>query len=194
MSEETRLFLILLRSCGTNSNENPRPDNRLRYGHGSPLRTHGRRFIPWNLPARGGRRAKVHTGNIQRVGGAIQGAKPQEASAQVRRVSRTHHAAKLPKEDQGEGMTEKEYCSTVCEAKCCKAHGPLVWPKACPALTKDNLCSVYDQRFSVKFEGLTTEGRKIVCGCTKPETFIPNLPPEVREQCCYHNPELLKKV
>ncbi len=91
-----------------------------------------------------------------------------------------------------EKMTEKEYCSTVCGAKCCRAHGDLLWPKACPALTKDNLCSIYENRLGFTFDGLKTDHTKIICGCTKPESFVPKLAPEVRAQCCYFNPEVLK--
>lgn len=89
-------------------------------------------------------------------------------------------------------MTSKDYCSKVCGAKCCRAHGELISPSKCPKLTAENLCSVYKHRLEVRFDGLKRNGELVKIACVKPEAFMPNLPPEVLAQCCVAHPELLK--
>lgn len=90
-------------------------------------------------------------------------------------------------------MTDKEYCSQVCKAKCCKVHEPLAFPLKCPKLTPDNLCSIYEKRLGFEFPGYTTDGRRITCVCSGPAQFLPTLPPEVLAQCCVAHPELLNQ-
>ena len=89
-------------------------------------------------------------------------------------------------------MTTKDYCSNVCGAKCCKVHAPIVYPPKCPKLTSDNLCSIYPTRIGFKFEAIASDGSIGVCVCSRPETFLQNLSPEVRAQCCIEHPELLE--
>ncbi len=96
-------------------------------------------------------------------------------------------------------MTSKDYCSQICQAKCCKAHEPIVWPPKCPKLTADNLCSIYPNRIGFKFEALAADKealyggfKKGTCVCSKPEVFVSKLPPEVQDQCCFAHPELLE--
>lgn len=89
-------------------------------------------------------------------------------------------------------MTAKDYCSKVCGAKCCRAHEPIVWPLKCPSLNDQNLCSIYDRRIGFQFRAIASDGSIGMCVCTRPETFVEKLTPEIREQCCFAHPELLK--
>lgn len=90
-------------------------------------------------------------------------------------------------------MTEKDYCSKVCGAKCCRAHSSLVWPLQCPKLTADNLCSVYHERLKVKFEAINTKGESGTVACVSSKKFLPLLPEDIRKQCCLVHPELLNQ-
>lgn len=88
-------------------------------------------------------------------------------------------------------MTAKDYCSKVCEAKCCKAHEPIVWPLRCPMLTPENLCSIYERRLGYKFSAMAADGGRGKCVCSAPDAFLKTLPPAVLAQCCIAHPELL---
>lgn len=89
-------------------------------------------------------------------------------------------------------MTAKDYCSQVCKAKCCKAHEPIYWPRQCPKLTDDNLCSIYEHRIGFTFRALAMDGSRGACVCSHPKVFLLTLSPEVRAQCCIAHPELLE--
>lgn len=90
-------------------------------------------------------------------------------------------------------MITKDYCSNVCGAKCCRAHSGMVFPLACPNLTAENLCRIYPKRLGFKIDAIMANGDEVTCRCTTVENFLPKLPKEIREQCCYHNPRLLEE-
>jgi len=87
-------------------------------------------------------------------------------------------------------VTETEYCSQVCKAQCCKA--PWILAKPCQKLGPDNLCTIYEDRLKYLFLNTGKDGRPVKCNCAKPEVFLSTLPPEVKEQCCFHNPSVLE--
>lgn len=91
-------------------------------------------------------------------------------------------------------MTKKEYCSQICEAKCCKKRDPVISPAACPNLTGDNLCSIFEKRIGFQFDGLHKDGYLVTCRCSRPSGFLKTLSPEVRKQCCIAHPELLEQA
>lgn len=88
-------------------------------------------------------------------------------------------------------MDAKTYCSTVCEAKCCKRRPPLLSPSRCPMLGDDNLCTIYKDRIGYSFEGVREGGVVVKATCKSIEEALPEFPESVREQCCYAHPELL---
>lgn len=91
-------------------------------------------------------------------------------------------------------MTAKDYCSQVCKAKCCKAHEPIYWPRQCPKLTDDNLCSIYEHRIGFTFRALATDGSRGACVCSHPKVFLMTLSDDVRAQCCIAHPKLLENA
>lgn len=88
-------------------------------------------------------------------------------------------------------MTEKEYCSTVCKAQCCRTRSPVIFPRQCPKLTADNLCSIYATRLGFRFPVITEDGQGGTCTCSMLSKVLPQLPPDVAAQCCVAHPELL---
>jgi hypothetical protein len=94
-------------------------------------------------------------------------------------------------------VTDTEYCSKVCKAKCCKKHGPIVLPNRCPKLTTANLCSIYETRIGFEFAGVVRRPNgqleKVTCSCQPAEVFLKQLSPEVLAQCCVAHPELLNQ-
>lgn len=92
----------------------------------------------------------------------------------------------------GSPMSARDYCSKICGAKCCKAHGELAWPPKCPKLTTDNLCSIYPNRIGFAFDGIATDGARGKCVCSGPSQFLETLSPEILAQCCIAHPELLE--
>jgi hypothetical protein len=68
---------------------------------------------------------------------------------------------------------------------------PIIAPSACPKLTAENLCSIYESRIGFRFSGLTKAGDVVTCVCSKPSGFLKTLAPEALAQCCFAHPELL---
>ena len=98
-------------------------------------------------------------------------------------------------------LTKKEYCSTVCGAKCCIIHYDGVELMPCPKLDQDNLCTIYKERYEEKkpysfTKALPYNGKLLVlkmdCGNIKDVLKGNGLPDHVKKQCCYYNPKLLK--
>ena len=102
-------------------------------------------------------------------------------------------------------ISEKEYCSRVCGAKCCIVHSEHV---RCPKLGEDNLCSIYSKRFSKDSPETVIVGwfrstrdkhmgepelKPIVCGRIRDIIKRKRLPQAIEEQCCIAHPELLKR-
>ena len=91
-------------------------------------------------------------------------------------------------------MSPKDYCSTVCGSRCCRAYGPVVAPSACPRLDRDTgLCKIYPDRLGFVFRAWTREGKVKKATCRKIEDALPDLPEDIRAQCCYLHPELLEQ-
>lgn len=100
-------------------------------------------------------------------------------------------------------ISHAEYCQNICGAKCCKIPSE---DFSCPKLTKDNLCSIYQERFA---EGQPAEKlisifrskirgangqivfKAMSCGRIAKLITDKKLPPEVEAQCCFAHPELL---
>jgi len=90
-------------------------------------------------------------------------------------------------------MTPAQYCSTVCEAACCRKRPPFVSPDHCPQLTRGNTCSIYETRIGFTFAGRTGDGLEHPCSCLPIAEALPLFPASMREKCCYENPELLEE-
>ena len=86
-------------------------------------------------------------------------------------------------------MTEKDYCSQVCKAQCCKT--PWLTQSPCPMLGRDCLCPVYDTRIGRTWETALLDGRLVRMRCGPVVDVLDSFPEEIRQQCCYHNPDLL---
>lgn len=98
-------------------------------------------------------------------------------------------------------ITKDDYCINVCGAKCCRYLNP---ERACPNLTPDNKCGVYQYRYTKdapEFEivgwykvkdnkGLTII-KPFVCGMIEKMLARNELPSLMKAQCCYAHPELL---
>lgn len=89
-------------------------------------------------------------------------------------------------------MTEAAYCSQVCLAQCCRTRAPIIAPQACPKLTADNLCSIYEMRLGFTYKAITGVGNVVTCVCTTLAKAAKHLPEKVAERCCVLHPELLE--
>lgn len=87
-------------------------------------------------------------------------------------------------------MTEADYCSKVCEGKCCKAAWWL--KKPCPLLTDENLCPIYETRLGYRWKAETVNGEQVHCVCSPLKHAAKHMPEEVKAQCCVLHPELLE--
>lgn len=95
-------------------------------------------------------------------------------------------------------ISEFDYCSKVCKAKCCQVHGLAV---ACPMLAADCSCKIYAMRFhdgapdTVKIGRVKNNGRTYEFSCTRISNLLKagGLPKEIRDQCCIANPKLLTR-
>lgn len=104
----------------------------------------------------------------------------------------------------GKFYSEKEYCSKICGGKCCivydNEHDKIC---QCPQLKEDNTCGIYEQRYKQNIPYsfsriLVHKGAlnviNVNCGNIKKDILNKKvLPPEVEAQCCYKNPEVLRK-
>ena len=88
-------------------------------------------------------------------------------------------------------VTEAEYCSEICGAKCCKSEWAL--KKPCPQLGPDNLCKIYETRLGQRHDNETLDGKEVLCVCLPIQEGFDFMPDEVVEQCCHKNPELLNQ-
>lgn len=97
-------------------------------------------------------------------------------------------------------ISEKDYCSKVCKAKCCR---PQVAQQdlTCPNLTEENLCAIYERRFihdeEFRWGGFVQIGRKSLfvsyhCGQIRDILKRGELRKEIEAQCCIAHPELLE--
>lgn len=101
-------------------------------------------------------------------------------------------------------ISEKDYCSKICGAGCCKVFDGEKEIKRCPKLTEDNLCSYYKERFEwhlpFSFFHLAEKngrlGRLVVveqkCGSIKEALKRESFPAHIKKRCCYEHPELLE--
>ena len=104
-------------------------------------------------------------------------------------------------------MEAKEYCSTICKAKCCYQKSEDEGVVKCQHLTDGNTCGVYEERYkegsddvviigyfsSIKYKDLKGEPAARPFYCGKITDLIANnhLPEDVKAQCCFANPKLL---
>jgi hypothetical protein len=92
-------------------------------------------------------------------------------------------------------ITAAEYCMNVCGAKCCYVKGT-----ACPCL-RGTKCAIYERRFADGAPDFADVGlvqirgklMRYTCGKIARVLELKILSPEIREQCCYHDPTLLEK-
>ena len=98
-------------------------------------------------------------------------------------------------------LTKKEYCSTICGAKCCIITYDDVELMPCPKLNKHNLCDIYKERYEegkpYSFTKALPYGGKLLvlkmdCGNIEDVLKTNGLSERVKKQCCYYNPKLLK--
>lgn len=85
-----------------------------------------------------------------------------------------------------------EYCSSVCGARCCRRGG-----EKCPHLTEENLCSIYEERFSPERGDieliLDGPGNPVwICARVTVAIEMGALEAGTTENCCYAHPELLE--
>ena len=88
-------------------------------------------------------------------------------------------------------ISEKEYCSEICGAKCCRSEWIL--RKPCPKLGPDNLCTIYEDRLSQRHTNRTHDGTRVTCVCLPIQEGFQHMPRHVVEQCCHHDPSLLEQ-
>ncbi len=95
-------------------------------------------------------------------------------------------------------LSNKDYCSQVCRGKCCKVWDDFETLKRCPNLTKDNLCSIYKERYQENkpYSFLVQINSKeflAKCGRIAEMLAEKTLPKWIEDQCCYAHPELLEE-
>lgn len=95
-------------------------------------------------------------------------------------------------------ISEKDYCSKVCGAKCCTIRPENI---TCSFLTEEKLCKCYENRFGpgsirqavMGFVTTASGGIKpFICGRIREIIADGALPPDIVAQCCIAHPELLE--
>lgn len=106
-------------------------------------------------------------------------------------------------------ISQAAYCSEVCQAKCCYGRSAHEGVVRCPQLRDDNLCGVYDRRYAegqpriVKIGSFRSRVLKdldgefvdmpFFCGFIEDILKRDDLPRDVKEKCCFHNPKVLEE-
>lgn len=98
-------------------------------------------------------------------------------------------------------ISKKEYCSNICEAKCCYAYYESIPIATCPKLDENNLCSIYKERYEEGkpfsfIKSMKYKDKLLVinatCGNIADVLKTNRLPADIKKQCCYYNPKLLE--
>lgn len=85
-------------------------------------------------------------------------------------------------------MTEQEYCSQVCGAKCCAIWMGKSICAFCPQLKADRTCRDYENRLGFEF-AIRLPHRFVIGKCSMVKDIT--LPKHIEDQCCVYHPELL---
>lgn len=96
-------------------------------------------------------------------------------------------------------MDKDTYCITVCKGKCCTLYPEGV---RCPRQEPSGACGIYEERYAPEgspdivivgfYKNRQGHLRPFHCGKIEQLLERNELPPEIRQQCCYAHPELLE--